>query len=349
MEKLYLIDGMALVFRAYHAMRASNLRTPTGEPSGAIFGFTNILTSFIEKENPQKIAVVFDRAEPTFRHDIYPQYKANRDEFPEELGPQLENIKKLLDLLQIPRIEFAGYEADDIIGTLSKRAEANGVEVYCLTSDKDYLQLVDEYVKIYKPTGNQGEFELIGPDEVKDKWGIKPQQIIDVLALIGDSSDNIKGVKGIGEKTAIPLIQQFGTLENLYNNLSQVEKTSIREKLESDRDSAFLAKRLVTIATEMPIDTNFNNFILKEPRWQELDEFFAKVGFHTLRKKWLEKAGNKLLSPDSFEKTIRTEWTPSEMDSFGESEKHQKSNPSQDACHYDDIPVNRQGTYKSFE
>ncbi|MFP4543303.1 MAG: DNA polymerase I [Candidatus Kapaibacterium sp.] len=293
MKKLYLIDGMSLVFRAYHAMFRSNLTSPEGMPSGAVFGFINILTNMLEKENPDRIAVVFDRHEPTFRHEMYEAYKANRDEFPEDLGPQLALIKEMLDHLNIPRLEKPGYEADDLIGTLSNRASQKGWEVYCLTSDKDFYQLVNDHVKIYKPR-TKGEFEIIGYEGVKEKFGVKPPQVIDVLALIGDASDNVPGVKGIGEKTAIPLIQEYGSLEALYDNLDKVTKKAVKTKLENNRDSAFLSKKLVTIITDIELDIDYEDCVWQEPSYEKLDELFAKLGFKQMREKWRGKAGEQI-------------------------------------------------------
>jgi DNA polymerase-1 len=172
MPKLYLIDGMSLVFRAYHAMLRSGLKSPDGEPTGAVFGFVNIITSLIEKEKPERIAVVFDTEHPTFRHEMYPEYKANRDAFPEDLSPQLLKIKEFLNLINMSRLEKPGFEADDVIGTLSKRASDSGWEVICLTSDKDYYQLVNNYVRLMKPAGKGNEFEIVDEKAVVEKFGV---------------------------------------------------------------------------------------------------------------------------------------------------------------------------------
>jgi len=296
MEKLYLIDGMSVVFRAYHAMSRSGLKSPTGELTSAVFAFVNIITNLLEKEKPEHIAVVFDTSAPTFRHVMYPLYKANRDAFPEELVPQLARIKEFLDLISIPRIELPGYEADDIIGTLSKEASDEGVNVVCLTSDKDYYQLVNAHVKLYKPAKQPGDdFDVVGLPEVIDKFGGTPAQVIDVLALIGDTSDNVPGVKGIGEKTAIPLIQKFGSVEQLYDKIDEVEKDTVRSKLIDDKEKAFLAKVLVTIKTDVPLDIKYHELDWKTPKFKELDSFFGLMGFNTLRKKWHDKSVNESL------------------------------------------------------
>jgi len=286
-----LIDGMALVFRAYHALSRSGLKSALGEPTGAVFGFTNIITTLLEKENPSAIAVAFDVQQPTFRHKIYPEYKANRDAFPEELVPQLARIKSLIDYLGIPQIELPGYEADDIIGTLAKAASRKGIEVACVTSDKDFYQLVDDNIKILKPTQKSAEdFEIIDYSGVNKKFGVLPEQVIDVLALIGDTSDNIKGVAGIGEKTAIPLIQKYGSLTGLYEHLPEISSLTTRKKLEADRSSAFLALKLVTIDIDVPLNIELSDLSLKMPNYEELDKLFAELGFNSLRLRWKEKA-----------------------------------------------------------
>jgi len=290
MDRLFLIDGMSLVFRAYHAMQRSGLKNSKGEPTFAIFAFINIITNLLEKENPKNIAVVFDRAEPTFRHLMFEQYKANRAAFPEDLAPQLPKIKEFIDLISIPQFELAGYEADDIIGTIAKDASDNKIHVACLTSDKDYYQLVNEYVQLYKPNPKGDEnFDIVDINGVYNKFGVTPDKVIDVLALIGDTSDNIPGVKGIGEKTAIPLVQEFGSIEDIYQNIENISKPAVRSKLEADKKNAELAKILVTIKTDVPIGFSIEDLKQGTPDYKKLDEFFEYVGFNTLRKKWAEK------------------------------------------------------------
>lgn len=290
MGKLYLIDGMSVVFRAYHAMRRSGLQSPDGEPTSAVFAFVNIMTSLLEKEDPERIAVVFDTRAPTFRHEMYPEYKANRDEFPEELVPQLERVKEFLDLLNIERLQKDGYEADDLIGAISKKASETGEEVICVTNDKDYYQLLNKNCKIYKPGGKGGEFDVVDESGSEDKFGVAPDRVIDILALVGDSSDNVPGVKGVGIKTAIPLIKEFGSLEGVYENLNKIESASIRKKLESAREEAFLSKKLVTIAVDVAVDFDIEKTRKAQPDFAALDEFFKKLGFTTIRKKYREKA-----------------------------------------------------------
>ncbi len=321
LEKLYLIDGMSLVFRAYHAMLKSGLKSPSGEPTGALFGFTNMITSLIEKDAPEYIAVAFDREEPTFRHEIYSQYKANRDEFPEELIPQLPKIKQFLELVGIQSIEYPHFEADDIIGTIAKRSSAENRPTVCVTSDKDYYQLVDDNIILMKP-GRKGEdFEIVGYAEVREKFGVPPEQVIDVLGLIGDASDNVPGVKGIGEKTAIPLVAEFGSIETIYENLDKLDKASIRTKLESEKDMALLSKKLVTIDTNMNLDIPSDSLRLKEPNFIELDKFFANAGFNTIREKWRRKSSadiwlNHNIASEVFDNISKVEKNYYLVDSF---------------------------------
>lgn len=289
MERLYLIDTMGLVFRAYHAMSRMDLKTASGEPTSAVFGFANIVTALLEREKPEYIAAVFDTKEPTFRHEKYTAYKANRQAFPEDLEPQLARIKEFIDLIGIRRVELPGYEADDIVGTLARTAAAAGAEVFCITSDKDYFQLVTDRVKILRPGKDSGEYDVYDAAAVKEKFGVFPAQVTDMLALTGDSSDNVPGAKGIGEKTALPLIEKFGSLESLYERLAEVDKDSVRKKLEDSRDLAFLSKDLVTIHCEVPTDVQPHDCKWHSPRFGELDAFFATMNFNTLRNKWRKK------------------------------------------------------------
>jgi DNA polymerase-1 len=287
--KFILIDAMGLVFRAYHAMSKMGLQAPNGELTGAVFGFGNILATILSKEQPDYVCVAFDTAAPTFRHERFEAYKAHRPEFPADLAPQLLRIKELVRLLNLRQIEMPGYEADDIIGTLALRtaAERADVDVYCLTSDKDYCQLVGERVKLLRPGFAMGEYEVMDVAGVEAKFGVKPHQVVDVLALIGDASDNVPGVKGIGEKTGIPLIQQFGSVEGVYENLAQVSKDAVRKKLESDREMAMLSKELVTIHTTVPVDAPLEEFARQKPDTEQLREFFLELGFKSMLGKFI--------------------------------------------------------------
>jgi len=297
MEKLYLFDGMGIVFRAFHAMSRANLYSPNQIPIGALYGFANTLTSFIELRKPTHMAVVFDTAEPTFRHKMYSDYKANRQAFPEDLIPQVPEIKRFIDLAGIPRIELNGYEADDIVGTFCHRFGKDNTTVYCITSDKDYCQLVSENVRLIKPGKDESIFEELGEEYVLEKFGVSPKQVIDVLAIMGDSSDNIPGVKGVGPKGAIPLVQQYGSIENIYEHLEEITSKSIKEKFAVNKEMAMLSKQLVTIDLDVPVNFGIQDFVLQEKPSTQLDDFFAEMSMVQLRKKW----ASRLNSPSSGE------------------------------------------------
>jgi DNA polymerase-1 len=293
-KRLFLIDGMAILFRSYYAMYASHLTSRSGEPTGATFGFASALVRIIDKHKPDLIAVAWDTATPTFRHEQFTEYKANRAEFPEELVPQLSRVKQIIDMYHIPSLEIPGYEADDIIGALACRAADDGYLVYCVTPDKDFLQLVRENLLIYKPSRPGADEEIVGFDGVHAKFGVTPDRVIDVLALIGDASDNVPGVKGIGEKTAIPLIQQFGTLEALYENIEKVDKPGVRKKLIENRDLAFLSKDLVTIRCDIPIDVSYEQLRLDTPDIKALLRMYDELGLKSLATRYQAMAIEEL-------------------------------------------------------
>jgi DNA polymerase-1 len=270
-------------------MSRSGLSNDAGEPTFAVFAFTNMLTSLFEKEEPDRAAVVFDTSAPTFRHEMYPEYKANRTDPPEDFKPQLEKIKDMLKLMGIPQIEKDGLEADDIIGTLAYQATKNEEDAFCLTSDKDFFQLVSDHVAILRPNHLGNGIKYISYDEVEEKFGVKPGQVIDVQALLGDSIDNVPGIKGVGEKTAIPLIQEYGSLEGVYENLEKITKKALKSKLENGKEMAFLSKELVTIKIDADIPFTLDDCNLDEPEWESLDRFFDSMGFRTLRRKWQDR------------------------------------------------------------
>jgi len=218
-KKLFLLDAFALVFRAYYALIRNPRITSKGRNTNAQFGFTNTIIELIKNQNPTHMAVCFDTHAPTERHTDFADYKANRQETPEDILSAVPDIKKIIEGLNIPVIAIDGYEADDVIGALAKKAEKEGYEVYMVTPDKDYGQLVSENIKIYKPPYQGGKFEILGPKEVCEKWDIENvDQVIDMLGLMGDAVDNIPGIKGVGEKTAAKLLKEYGTLENILDN-----------------------------------------------------------------------------------------------------------------------------------
>lgn len=256
MERFFLIDGMAIAYRAYFAFINRPLINSKGMNTSAIYGFVSTLDKILSDERPEHITVVFDTKHPTFRHKRFAEYKATREKMPEDMIEQLPWLKRIVEAYNIPVLELPGWEADDVIGTLAKRAEKEGLECFLVTPDKDYMQLVSEQVKIFRPGKTGDTYEIIGVEGVFEKFGVRPDQVIDVLGLMGDQSDNIPGVKGIGEKTAIPLVQEFGSIQGIYDNLDRITKPALRSKLEEQREMAMLSRELVTIDIHAPIEVD---------------------------------------------------------------------------------------------
>jgi len=281
---------MALVFRAHYALIRSPIRTSKGVDTSAVHGFTNTLLELIENEKPTHIAVVFDTEAPTERHVIFPEYKAQRDAMHETLAQAIPNVRRIVEAFRIPVIAMDGYEADDIIGTLARHAADEGFEVFMVTPDKDFCQLVTERVRIFKP-GRQGSgHEVLGIEEVRARWGIgRVEQIIDILGLMGDASDNIPGVPGVGEKTAQKLIQQYGSIENLLDRAGEL-KGKLRETVEANRDRALLSKRLVTIRTDVPVGLEPAALVRAEMDGDKLRALCAEFELNSL--------GRRLFGPD---------------------------------------------------
>ena len=254
MERLFLIDGMAIAYRAYFAFINRPLINSKGLNTSAIFGFVNTLEKILSEERPEHIAVAFDTKEATFRHKRFAEYKATREKMPEDMIEQLPYLKRIVEAYRIPVLELPGWEADDIIGTLAKRAELEAIECFLVTPDKDFMQLVSDRVKIFRPgkTGETGE--VIDIAGVREKFGVRPDQVVDVLGLMGDQSDNIPGVKGVGEKTAIPLIQEYGSIAGVYEHLDRIRKPALRRNLEEHRNMAMLSRELVTIDVHAPMN-----------------------------------------------------------------------------------------------
>jgi DNA polymerase-1 len=281
-KKLFLFDAYALIFRAYYAFINHPIKNSKGMNTSAIFGFTNTIDEVIRKEKPTHIAVVFDPPPPTFRHRIFKEYKATRLKTPEEIKVSVPFIKDIIRGYNINVIEINGYEADDVIGTLAKRAEKEGFKTYMMTSDKDYAQLVSENIFIYKPRRSGSDVEIIGVDEVKENFMVRdPRNVIDVLALWGDSSDNIPGVPGIGEKTAKGLIEKYNDLDKIYEHLDEL-KGQQKENIIKYRQQVELSKKLVTIIVDVPVDTNISDLRIKEPDRESLAKVFKELEFRTL-------------------------------------------------------------------
>jgi DNA polymerase-1 len=286
-KRLFLLDAFALIFRAYYALIRSPRITSKGKNTNAQFGFTNALIDLLNKQKPSHIAICFDTAAPTERHTDFPDYKANRQEAPEDLIASLPDIKKIIQGFNIPIIETDGFEADDVIGTLAKQAEKEGYEVFMVTPDKDYGQLVSENIKIYKPPYQGGDFEIIGPKEVCEKWNIADvSQVIDILAMMGDAVDNIPGIPGIGEKTAAKLLAEYGTVENVLENANNI-KGSMGEKVRQGKDLAIMSKKLATIITSVPVNFHEGEFLVKEVNKEALKEIFSELEFRTIGKRIL--------------------------------------------------------------
>ena len=283
MNTLLLIDAYAMIYRAYYAFIRAPRMNSRGENTSAIFGFVVTLEDLIKRLKPTHIAVAFDPAGPTFRHEAYEQYKAQRQETPEDIRWAVPRIKQLLEAMNIPVLDVPGYEADDVIGTLAHKAEKDGFEVYMATPDKDYGQLVTDNIWMYRPRHNGG-FEKLGPQEVCEKYGIQNQkQVIDLLGLMGDSSDNIPGCKGVGEKTAVQLLQQFGSIENLLANTDQLKgalQRKVQEQVEDIRFSYFLA----TIKTDVPIDFDAAALVCQDKNWDKLAPLYRELEFNSLLK-----------------------------------------------------------------
>jgi len=286
-KKLFLLDAMALVFRAYYALIRNPRITSKGRNTNAQFGFTNTLLDLINNQKPSHIAVCFDTHAPTERHTDFVDYKANRQEAPEDLMAAIPDIKKIIKGFCIPCMELDGFEADDVIGTLSKQAAKVGYTVYMVTPDKDYGQLVDENIRIYKPGYQGGDVEIIDAEKVCAKWNIKSvDQVIDILGLMGDAVDNIPGIPGVGEKTAAKLLAEYGTLENVLANAENI-KGSLGEKVRAGRESAIMSKKLATIITNVPVEFHEEDFRLKDCNKDLLRDVFTELEFKQIGRRVL--------------------------------------------------------------
>ena len=315
-KKLFLLDGMALVYRAHFALIAKPIFTSRGVNTSALYGFTQTLLEILKNQKPTHIAVAFDTDAPTERHAAFKDYKATRQAMPEELSDALPHVGRMLDAFRIPRLTCDGYEADDIIGTLVRRAEKEGFQSYMVTPDKDFGQLVTANTFFYKPSRMGDAVEVLGLPEIQKRWGIeRTEQVIDIMALWGDTTDNIPGVPGIGEKTAIKLISEYGTVENLLAHTANL-KGKLKESLETHREDALLSKRLVTINCEAPCPIDLET--LKVQPWDEekLKALFAEFEFNSIGKRLFGenfKAGRGYQAPadTAAPDLLKEEGTPS--------------------------------------
>ena len=308
-KKLYLLDGMALIYRAHFALSKSPRFTSNGLNTSAVFGFANTLLELLRREKPSHIAVVFDTQAPTERHTDFVEYKAHREAMPEDLSAALPYVFQLIEGFKIPVITKDGFEADDIIGTLAKKAEKEGYTVYCMTPDKDFAQLVSENIFIYKPARMGNDVEIMGVAEVLKKWEIEHvHQVIDILGLWGDAVDNIPGIPGIGEKTAKELIRRYGSMENIFANAHEL-KGKQKENVENFQAQGLLSKKLATIILDVPVDLDEAALLLEAPDRELLEPLFAELEFKTL--------GRRVFGEDfKITETVKSNNT-SQMDLFG--------------------------------
>ena len=328
MKTLLLIDAYAMIYRAYYAFIRAPRMNSRGENTSAIFGFVVTFEDLLRRLKPSHIAVAFDPAGPTFRHEAFEQYKAQRQETPEDIRWAVPRIKQILQAMNVPVLEVPGYEADDVIGTIAHKAEKEGFEVYMATPDKDYGQLVTEHIFMYRPR-HTGGFEKLGPQEVCEKYGLQNQsQVIDLLGLMGDSSDNIPGCKGVGEKTAVQLLQQFGSIDNLLANTDQLKgalQRKVQEQVEKIRFSRFLA----TIKTDVPIDFDAQALVYQERNWDSLASLYRELEFNSLLKQ--APAEHAAISPKTTKKTKPQEAT---LDLFADmasaTENTKEQTPAED-------------------
>ena len=305
MGKIFLIDAYAIIYRSYYALIRAPRINSKGLNTSAIMGFCNTLNEIMQKEKPTHLAVAFDHGK-TFRHEAFAEYKAQREETPEDIRASIPIIKDILQAYNIPILQVEGYEADDIIGTVAKMAENDGMDVFMLTPDKDYAQLVTDKIHMYRPR-HGGGYENMGPKEVCEKYGIEStSQVIDLLGLMGDSSDNYQGCPGVGEKTAVKLITEFGSIEGLLSRSSEL-KGKMREKVESSVDDIRLSKYLATIRQDVPVDVPLNEMTVKEANKEKLRKIFDELEFKKFAEKLLGTESTNANKPSQKQKSVNTQ------------------------------------------
>ena len=313
-QTLYLIDGSAIAYRSYFGMIRNRLTNSAGQPTGAIFAFINSLMKIINDEKPDYIGMVFDSPEKTFRHKIYAEYKATREATPDELVSQLPFMFKVTEAMNIPVIIYPGFEADDIIGTLAKDGKKKGLSVFMVTGDKDFMQLLEEDILVYKPASGQKPVEIIDVEGVKEKWGVRPDQIADYLGMIGDTSDNIPGIKGIGPAKAKPLLGEFNSIEGILENLDKIDNKRIAGMIAEGAKSAIFSKMLATIKIDVPLEIEIDDLKTKSVNQPVLVELFKELEFYSLIKSLgvekksvkVEKEYKTIQKRDDLTKLIKT-------------------------------------------
>ena len=309
-KRLYLIDGYAMLYRSHFALIRNPLINSKGMHTSALFGFINQIMKLINKDKPDLMVAAFDTSKKTFRHEKYAEYKATREKMPEEMIAQLPYLWKILKSMGIPTLEQPGFEADDIIGTLSKMASKEELDVFIVSGDKDFMQLINERIFLYAPSGKQSGVKIYDRNGVIDKWGVPPEKIIDLLGLMGDSSDNVPGVPGVGEKTAVKLINEYGSLEASLDHADEVKNKRAREGLQNARTEALLSKELVTIDTNMDLDLDFSTLKTNDLDKESLIDIFQELEFESLLKQILGTGGQaqkKNALPKKYYKTLFTE------------------------------------------
>ena len=304
-ETLFLIDGSALAYRSYFGTIRSRLATSRGKPTGAVFAFVNSLKRILEEVKPDYLAIVFDAPEKTFRHQIYTDYKATREAMPEDLVAQLPVMFEIVKAMNIPMLTVPGYEADDVIGTLAKAAKNKGLQVFVVTGDKDFMQLVDDDILVYKPASGQKEVEILDKNAVVSKLGVQPDQITDYLGLVGDPSDNIPGIKGIGPAKAQPLLAKFGSLEKVIEQAESIGNPRLTETIKNGAEIARLSKQLATIKTDVPLDINIESLKIKPVNQAELERIYRELEFYSLIETKPEVS--EAVKPDKHYQTIQTQ------------------------------------------
>ncbi|MDD4088587.1 MAG: DNA polymerase I [Tissierellia bacterium] len=304
MKRIMILDGNSLLFRAFYALPP--LKTKKGQFTNAVYGFLSMLYKIIDTYSPEYLCVAFDPEKPTFRHEKYKDYKANRQKAPNELVQQFRLIRDVLDVHNIKRVEIEGFEADDVSGTFACAAKEQGADVYLVTSDKDYLQLIDENVKVVLTKKGITNTEEMNLNSMEEKYGLTPEQFVDLKALMGDSSDNIPGVSGVGEKTALKLMQEYKSLDNIYENIDSI-KGKLKEKLETDKMQAYMSQTLARIITDIPIEFNIEEYRVHKPDIKKLSELYDELEFRQFKKRLVEATPAEEQSQISLFDTDRVE------------------------------------------
>ena len=343
MEKLFLIDAYALIYRAYYAFIKSPRINSKGLNTSAVLGFVNTLEDILQRENPTHIGVAFDPKGGTFRHELYKEYKAQREETPEVIRESVPIIKEILNAYRIPILEIPGFEADDVIGTLAKKADEKGIRTYMMTPDKDYCQLVTENSMLYRPKYGNNGYDILGPEQVKQKYGLEStSQIIDMLGLMGDSSDNIPGCPGVGEKTAVKLLSEFGTIDGLLANTGKL-KGAIKEKIENNREQIIFSRLLATIRTDVPIELDMQSLKRVEPDDSTLYRLFEDLEFRTL----LSRFRNR--QTDSPEQTVIQSGNPQTLSTDKTDSVTAQAERKNDGFHGDLFEIFQPNVQDSFK